>query len=277
MSHPAPVITPRKDLAKELKSVLGKDMLAVVHANDEDSIDVKRGAIDAVMIALRDRMAYQQLMEIAGVDYPDRAERFEVVYHLLSVTRNHRLRVRVTANEAIPVPSITGVWPNAGWLEREVFDMYGVLFSGNADLRRILTDYGFEGHPFRKDFPLTGYVEMRYSEEQKRVVYEPVKLAQDFRSFDFMSPWEGADYVLPGDEKAGGTGEAPGRGAPTPQSADKARKDTAPVKAAPPPTPKVTGYPADTGAGAATNKAAAKRSATTAKPRALRKPKGSDA
>ena len=279
MSHPAPVIAPRKDLAKELKSALGKDLLGVVHANDEDSIDVKRDALDGVMIALRDRMAYQQLMEIAGVDYPDRAERFEVVYHLLSVTRNHRLRVRVTASEATPVPSVTGVWPNAGWLEREVFDMYGVLFSGNGDLRRILTDYGFEGHPFRKDFPLTGYVEMRYSEEAKRVVYEPVKLAQDFRSFDFLSPWEGADYVLPGDEKAGGTGEAPGKGAPTPQTADKARKDEAPAKASPPPTPKVTEKAADTGAGAAANKAAAKRSVAraSAKPRAQRKPKGEGA
>jgi NADH-quinone oxidoreductase subunit C len=209
MSHPAPVIARRKDLAKELKSLLGKDMLAHVHANDEDSIDVKRDAIDGVMVGLRDRMDYQQLMEIAGVDYPDRAERFEIVYHLLSVTRNHRLRIRVTASEATPVPSITGVWPNAGWLEREVFDMYGVLFNGNTDLRRILTDYGFEGHPFRKDFPLTGYVEMRYSEEAKRVVYEPVKLAQDFRSFDFLSPWEGADYVLPGDEKAASTPPPP--------------------------------------------------------------------
>jgi NADH-quinone oxidoreductase subunit C len=202
MSHAAPAVAPQKSLAKALKSALGKDMLAHDFAHDEDSITVKREALAGVMIALRDSLDYQQMMEIAGVDYPGRAERFEVVYHLLSVTKNHRLRVRVTASETTPVPSITGVWPNAGWLEREVFDMYGVLFSGNTDLRRILTDYGFEGHPFRKDFPLTGYVEMRYSEEQKRVVYEPVKLAQDFRSFDFLSPWEGADYVLPGDEKA---------------------------------------------------------------------------
>jgi NADH-quinone oxidoreductase subunit C len=179
------------------------------------------------MIALRDRMDYQQLMEIAGVDYPGRPERFEVVYHLLSVTRNHRLRVRVTASEATPVPSITGVWPNAGWLEREVFDMYGVLFSGNTDLRRILTDYGFEGHPFRKDFPLTGYVEMRYSEEQKRVVYEPVKLAQDFRSFDFLSPWEGADYVLPGDEKAVAPPPAPASPAAPTKKAPAKRKPAA--------------------------------------------------
>ncbi len=175
-------------------------------------------------------------MEIAGADYPSRAERFEVVYMLLSLTKNHRIMVKVSAAENTPVPTVTHLWPVAGWLEREVFDMYGVLFAGNTDLRRILTDYGFEGHPFRKDFPLTGYVELRYSEEDKRVVYEPVQLAQDLRQFDFMSPWEGADYVLPGDEKA-----------------------AAPVVAAspPPPTPKTTDKPADTGAGAATNKAAA--------------------
>jgi NADH-quinone oxidoreductase subunit C len=119
----------------------------------------------------------------------------------LSLTKNHRIRVHVRTNEDLPVPSVTGIWPVAGWLEREVFDMYGVLFEGNSDLRRILTDYGFQGHPQRKDFPLTGFVELRYSEEHKRVMYEPVTLAQDFRSFDFMSPWEGADYVLPGDEK----------------------------------------------------------------------------
>jgi NADH-quinone oxidoreductase subunit C len=135
------------------------------------------------------------------------------------VTRNHRLRVRVGSDEEKPVPSVTGLWPVAGWLEREVFDLYGVLFEGNRDLRRILTDYGFRGHPFRKDFPLTGYVEMRYSEEQKRVIYEPVRLAQDFRSFDFLSPWEGAAYILPGDEKAP---EAPG--APTPLKAEEVKK-----------------------------------------------------
>jgi NADH-quinone oxidoreductase subunit C len=156
-------------------------------------------------------------MEIAGVDYPDRAERFEVVYCMLSLTRNHRLRVHVATDEDKPVPSVTDIWPVAGWLEREVYDMYGVLFSGNPDLRRILTDYGFRGHPQRKDFPLTGYVELRYSEEEKRVVYEPVQLAQDFRTFDFMSPWEGAEYVLPGDEK-GALPQA--KGAQTPLSAD---------------------------------------------------------
>jgi NADH-quinone oxidoreductase subunit C len=172
------------------------------------------------MLALRDRLEYQQLMEIAGVDWPDRPERFEVVYCLLSLTRNHRIRVHVTANEDTPVPSVTSIWPVAGWLEREVYDMYGVLFEGNPDLRRILTDYGFRGHPQRKDFPLTGYVELRYSEERKRVVYEPVRLAQDFRSFDFLSPWEGAVYQLPGDEKA--SPEAPG--APTPLKADEVKR-----------------------------------------------------
>ena len=220
------------------------------------------------MIALRDNLEYQQLMEIAGVDYPDRAERFEVVYHLLSVTRNHRLRVRVSTDEATPVPSIVPVWPVAGWLEREVFDMYGVLFAGNPDLRRILTDYGFQGHPQRKDFPLTGYIELRYSEEDKRVVYEPVKLAQDFRNFDFLSPWEGADYVLPGDEKAGGTGEAPGKGAPTPMTAKEVKASDDKAKASPPPTPKTTDSPAQTGAGAKVNKAASKTSRDGAKSKA---------
>src|SRR5690606_27803983 len=160
-------------------------------------------------------------MEIAGVDWPDRAERFEVVYCLLSLTKNHRIRVHLSANEDQPVPSVTGIWPVAGWLEREVYDMYGVLFDGNTDLRRILTDYGFQGHPQRKDFPLTGYVELRYSEEAKRVVCSPVQLAQDFRNFDFMSPWEGAQYILPGDEKA--QPEAPGAPSPVPAAPPPAK------------------------------------------------------
>ncbi len=299
MAHPAPLVAPRETLAAELKALLGADLLDHVFTVDEDSITVARDAIAGVMIALRDNLEYQQMMEIAGVDYPDRAERFEVVYHLLSVTRNHRLRVRVSTDEATPVPTIVPVWPNAGWLEREVFDMYGVLFAGNPDLRRILTDYGFQGHPQRKDFPLTGYIELRYSEEDKRVVYEPVKLAQDFRNFDFLSPWEGADYVLPGDEKAGGTGEAPGKGAPTPMTAAEVKKADDAAKAPPPPTPKTTEKPEQTGAGAKANIKAAKTSrdgakATTAakaktpatkkaekapaKPRAPRKPKaGGDA
>jgi NADH-quinone oxidoreductase subunit C len=174
----------------------------VREAHGEVILSVTRDKIADVLQALRDNHEYQQLMEIAGADYPDRAERFEVVYMLLSLTKNHRLLVKCSAAENTPVPTVTHLWPVAGWLEREVFDMYGVIFAGNTDLRRILTDYGFEGHPFRKDFPLTGYVELRYSEEEKRVVYEPVQLAQDLRQFDFESPWEGTDYVLPGDEKA---------------------------------------------------------------------------
>lgn len=150
---------------------------------------------------------FHSLVDISGADYPERALRFDVVYHLLSYTNNFRVRVKVAVDEDTPVPSSIGVYPGAGWFEREIWDMFGVMFSGHPDLRRILTDYGFQGHPLRKDFPLTGYVEVRYSEEQKRVVYEPVQLTQDFRSFDFMSPWEGAKYILPGDEKAEGEGD----------------------------------------------------------------------
>jgi NADH-quinone oxidoreductase subunit C len=151
---------------------------------------------------------FKQLVDVCGVDWPDRARRFDVVYHLLSHRQNQRVRVKLQTNDEDPVPSAHEVFASAPWYEREVWDMYGVFFDGHPDLRRILTDYGFEGHPLRKDFPLTGYVEMRYDEEQKRVIYEPVKLTQEFRSFDFMSPWEGAEYILPGDEKAdeAGTG-----------------------------------------------------------------------
>ncbi|OWR00925.1 NADH-quinone oxidoreductase subunit C [Sphingopyxis witflariensis] len=272
MAHQAPLVAPRSGLGDALKAALGADLLVHVFAADEDSITVDREAIAGVMIVLRDKLEYQQLMEIAGVDYPDRADRFEVVYHLLSVTKNHRLRVRVCTDEATPVPSIVPVWPVAGWLEREVFDMYGVLFAGNPDLRRILTDYGFQGHPQRKDFPLTGYTELRYSEEDKRVVYEPVRLAQDFRNFDFMSPWEGADYVLPGDEKAGGTGEAPGKGAPTPMTAAQVKASDDKAKAPPPPTPKTTDTAAQTGAGAKVNKAASKTSRDGASAKSATKP-----
>ena len=220
MASPAPRIAPQEGLTDALREALGARLTAVKDAVGELSLDVRReDVVDALRI-LRDDFAYQQLMEMAGVDYPQRAERFEVVYHLLSLTRNHRIRVRVSTDEEKMVPSVTGLWPVAGWLEREIFDMYGVLFEGNPDLRRILADYGFRGHPFRKDFPLTGYVEMRYSEEQKRVVYEPVRLAQDFRAFDFLSPWEGAAYILQGDEKA--SPEAPG--APTPLNAEEISK-----------------------------------------------------
>jgi NADH-quinone oxidoreductase subunit C len=156
-----------------------------------------------LMITLRDdpRFLFEQCMDICGVDWPERALRFDVVYNLLSVSLNQRLRVIVETDETLPVPSVHGVWPVATWWERETWDMYGVVFEGQPDLRRILTDYGFEGHPFRKDFPLTGYVEVRYDEDRKQVVYEPVKLTQDFRNFDFLSPWE-AMTSLPGDEKA---------------------------------------------------------------------------
>jgi NADH-quinone oxidoreductase subunit C len=218
-NNTAPVVPARPGILDEVKAAIGDAFLEGVHAVGEDSITVTRTSIADVTRTLRDRFEYQQLMEIAGVDYPSRPERFEVVYHFLSVTKNHRIRVRVSTDEDLPVPSITSIFPVAGWLEREVFDLYGVIFDGNEDLRRILTDYGFRGHPFRKDFPLTGYVELRYSEEQKRVVYEPVKLPQDFRAFDFLSPWEGAQYILPGDEKGG---EAPG--APTPVPAAETTK-----------------------------------------------------
>lgn len=237
--HSAPKLASNEGVLDALVAALGVSVVAAKEEHGEIVLTIARAEIENVLRSLRDDHEYQQLMEIAGVDYPSRPERFEVVYMLLSVTKNHRLLVKVTAAENTPVPTVTTLWPNAGWLEREVFDMYGVIFAGNPDLRRILTDYGFEGHPFRKDFPLTGYVELRYSEEDKRVVYEPVKLAQDLRSFDFMSPWEGADYVLPGDEKA-----------------------PAPAAPAAAPTPKTTETKADTGAGdKANDKAADKESA----------------
>jgi NADH-quinone oxidoreductase subunit C len=164
---------------------------------------VERDLLLSVMQTLRDepRFAFEQAMDICGVDWPDRAERFDVVYNLLSVALNHRVRVIVTTDADKPVPSVHTIWPGATWWEREAWDMFGILFAGQPDHRRILTDYGFDGHPLRKDFPLTGYVEVRYDEERKAVVYEPVKLTQDFRSFDFLSPWE-AMTTLPGDEKA---------------------------------------------------------------------------
>jgi len=207
------------------KKAIGASLIEAKEHVGEITLTVKRDEIVKVLTALRDTsgLEYQQLMEIAGVDYPDRAERFEVVYHLLSLTRNRRIRVKVSTDEATPVPTVTGLWPVAGWLEREVYDMYGVGFAGNPDLRRILTDYGFEGHPQRKDFPLTGHVELRYSEAEKRVVYEPVSLPQDFRSFEFLTPWEGPEYLLPGDEKA--QPEAPGAPSPAP-----AASGPAPVK-----------------------------------------------
>jgi len=220
MNAPCPKYASNGGVIDGAAAALGDLLLHAREEVGEVALHIRRdGLVDAMRI-LRDQLHYQQLMEIAGVDWPDREERFEAVYCLLSLTKNHRLRVHVSTNEGEPIPSVTGLWPVAGWLEREVYDMYGVLFEGNADLRRILTDYGFRGHPQRKDFPLTGYVELRYSEEHKRVVYEPVRLAQDFRTFDFTSPWEGAEYVLPGDEKA--QPEAPG--APSPLKADEVKK-----------------------------------------------------
>jgi NADH-quinone oxidoreductase subunit C len=170
----------------------------------ELTLQVVRHDLHKVIRFLRDDQAcrFIQLIDLAGADYPDRSERFEVVYHLLSYEHNLRVRVKVSTDSANPVPSLVGLFPAANWYEREAYDLYGILFEGHPDLRRILTDYGFRGHPLRKDFPLTGFVELRYNEEQKRVVYEPVKLPQEFRTFDFLSPWEGADYALPGDEKA---------------------------------------------------------------------------
>ena len=191
---------------------LGAEMVAELGvqaqvAFGELTLVADREKIVEVLTVLKDRFGFQQLLDLCGVDFPDREERFEVVYHLLSLTRNARIRVKVSTDEHQPVPSVIEVYPNANWFEREAFDLYGMLFSNHPDLRRLLTDYGFQGHPLRKDFPMTGYVEVRYDEEQKRVVYEPVKLTQEFRNFDFLSPWEGAEYpapVLPGDEKVKG-------------------------------------------------------------------------
>jgi NADH-quinone oxidoreductase subunit C len=245
------------------KKALGDAILAVKEHVGEITLTVKRDEIANVLRKLRDTpgLEYQQLMEIAGVDYPDRAERFEVVYQLLSLTRNRRLRVKVSTDEATPVPSVTSLWPVAGWLEREVYDMYGVSFAGNPDLRRILTDYGFEGFPQRKDFPLTGHIELRYSEAEKRVVYEPVSLPQDFRTFDFLMPWEGPEYRLPGDEKA--TAEAGGAPSPAPApNAPSGQNPKTPAK-----TPQTTDSPRQTGGGAPADKAATREAR---KPRSVK-------
>lgn len=186
-------------------ALLGSQALSNEIAYDEVTINVPRDAIVAVLTKLRDdpKCQFEVLIDICGVDYPERAERFDVVYHLLSPRLNQRLRVKISTDEGTPVASVNDVFPAANWYEREAYDLYGIRFTGHPDLRRILTDYGFQGHPLRKDFPLTGYVEVRYDDEKKRVVYEPVKLTQEFRDFDFESPWESPSHVLPGDEKAG--------------------------------------------------------------------------
>ncbi|RCW85458.1 NADH-quinone oxidoreductase subunit C [Phyllobacterium bourgognense] len=192
------------ELSVYLKEKRGTVLKSVQLAYGDLAIEVEIGALLDTLTFLRDdeQCQFVSLIDISGVDYPSRAERFDVVYHLLSPRRNLRIRVKVATDEDTPVPSATPVYPGADWYERETYDLYGVLFSGHPDLRRILTDYGFEGHPLRKDFPLTGFVEVRYDDEVKRVVYEPVELRQEFRNFDFQSPWEGTEYVLPGDEKA---------------------------------------------------------------------------
>jgi len=186
------------------KTVAGSALVDAGITYDELTITVAREDIVAVLTKLRDdpKCLFEVLIDICGVDYPERAERFDIVYHLLSPRLNQRLRVKIATDEATPVASVNDVFPAANWYEREAYDLYGIRFTGHPDLRRILTDYGFQGHPLRKDFPLTGYVEVRYDDEKKRVIYEPVKLTQEFRDFDFESPWEGPSHVLPGDEKA---------------------------------------------------------------------------
>jgi len=192
------------DLKDHVTGALGGSVLDAVIAFEELTLLAERTAIAQVLTFLRDdpQCLFVNFTDLCGADYPGREQRFDVVYHLLSPHHNQRIRIKVQTDEQTPVPSAIDVFPAANWFEREAYDMFGILFSGHPDLRRILTDYGFQGYPLRKDFPLTGFVEVRYDDEQKRVVYEPVKLQQEFRNFDFLSPWEGTDYVLPGDEKA---------------------------------------------------------------------------
>src|SRR5581483_7037370 len=191
-------------IADLVRSRLAPDLVSVEQKLGELTVVINRPAIAKALRTLRDDpdLRFTVLVDLCGVDWPEREQRFDVVYHLLSLGKNQRIRVKLTTDEDTPVPSVTGVFSSAGWYEREAWDLYGIVFAGHPDLRRILTDYGFEGHPLRKDFPLTGFVEVRYDEEQKRVVYEKVKLTQDYRSFDFLSPWEGMTPPLPGDEKA---------------------------------------------------------------------------
>ena len=192
------------ELGEHIAAKLGASITDFKLAYGELTVSASAADIVSVLTFLRDNKdcGLSCFIDLCGADYPEREQRFDVVYHLLAPYKNRRIRVKVQADEDTPVPSVIAVFPAANWYEREVFDLYGVLFSGHPDLRRILTDYGFAGHPLRKDFPLTGYVEVRYDDEVKRVVYEPVKLVQEFRSFDYLSPWEGTEYVLPGDEKA---------------------------------------------------------------------------
>lgn len=195
-------------LSRMLEETLKSDFLASNIRLGELTLTVKRDSIEKVLSYVRDHKDYlfKELIDLCGVDYPEREERFEVVYHLLSLKFNRRIRIKILTDEQTPVPTVTSVFSAANWFERETYDMYGIKFDGHPDLRRLLTDYGFAGHPLRKDFPLTGYVEVRYDDEQKRVVYDKVKLPQAYRNFDFMSPWEGMTRLLPGDEKATKTG-----------------------------------------------------------------------
>ena len=209
---PSETVTALNDLAAYIESQLRQDVSEVVIARGELSMRCRPSSVIRVLTFLRDdsQCHFKALMDLCGADYPQRDERFEVVYNLLSIRQNTRVRLKVSTDENTPVPSAIAVFSSAGWLEREAWDMYGIYFADHPDLRRLLTDYGFEGHPMRKDFPLTGYVEVRYDDAQKRVIYEPVKLTQDFRNFDFLSPWEGARDALPGDEKADTAPEARG-------------------------------------------------------------------
>jgi NADH-quinone oxidoreductase subunit C len=197
-------VDPLTALGEHIAGALGSVILANEISYGELTLTIERDAIVAVATFLRDdaKCRFISFTDVTAVDYPERDERFDVVYHFMSPHLNQRIRVKLTTDDVEPVPSITGVFRGADWFERETYDLYGVLFSGHNDLRRILTDYGFDGHPLRKDFPVTGFVQVKYDEERKRVVYEPVKLMQEFRTFDYLSPWEGTDYVLPGDEKA---------------------------------------------------------------------------
>jgi len=194
------------ELGEHVAATLGPSVLSKTVAHDELTLNIARDKIIEVLRFLRDdpRCRFEVPIDICGVDWPARENRFDVVYHLLSPRLNQRVRVKLQTDETTPVASAVEIFPAANWFEREAYDMYGILFSGHPDLRRLLTDYGFQGFPLRKDFPLTGYVEVRYDDELKRVVYEPVELTQEFRTFDFESPWEGTQYVLPGDEKASG-------------------------------------------------------------------------
>jgi NADH-quinone oxidoreductase subunit C len=197
-------VDPLVDLGEHIARALGTAILSQEVAFGELTLTAEKDAIVAIATFLRDdpRCRFVSFVDVCGADYPARDERFDVVYHFMSPYLNQRVRVKVITDDVTPVPSVTGVFKGAEWFEREAYDLYGILFSGHGDLRRILTDYGFDGHPLRKDFPTTGFVEVRYDETRKRVVYEPVKLMQEYRSFDYLSPWEGTDYVLPGDEKA---------------------------------------------------------------------------